>query len=64
MNYAGVTFSSGNACKGGQVTGLESLFYPDLRKINFRDIFLIMCEIRESTIHLQINYQRIIYFRE
>ena len=40
--YAGVTFLSGNACEGGQVTGLDSLFYPDLRKINFRGIFLIM----------------------
>ena len=45
MNYAGVTFSSGNACEGGQVTSLESLFYPDLQKINFWDIFLIMCEL-------------------
>ena len=32
----GITFLSGKACERGQVTGLDSLFYPDLRKINFR----------------------------
>ena len=46
IEYRGVTILSEYACKGGQVTDLDSLFYPDLRKINFRGIFLIFCQIR------------------
>ena len=45
-NYGGVTVLSGKACERGQVTGLDSLFYPDLRKVDFRGIFLVMCQIR------------------
>jgi len=57
--YAGVTFLSGNACEGGQVTGLNSLFYPDLRKINFRGIFLIMCQIQ---FFIRISYGKFSLF--
>ena len=55
----GVTILSGNACKGGQVTDLDSLFYPDLRKINFRGIFLIMCQIR---FFIRISYRKFSLF--
>ena len=34
--YGRITVISGKACKRGQVTGLDSLFYPHLRKMNFR----------------------------
>ena len=43
--YAGVTFLSGNACEGGQVTGLDSLFYPEFRRFDFRGISRPTCQI-------------------
>ena len=56
----GVTILSGNACKGGQVTDMDSLSYPDLQKINFRGIFLILCQIR-FFIHFQSWHRKILF---
>ena len=46
LQIRGVTFLSGNACERLQVTGLDSFFYPDLRRFDFRGIFPPMCQIR------------------
>ena len=42
----GVTFLSGKAYERLQVTGLDLLFYPDLRRFYFRGIFLLIWQIR------------------
>ena len=46
MCYGGLLFLSGNACERLQVTSLDSLFYPDSRRFDFRGIFPLMCQIK------------------
>jgi len=45
LRYVEVAVLSGKTYLKRPVTGLDSLFYPDLRKTDFGGIFLNMCEI-------------------